>query len=103
MARAKYAAKGWDYYQHNPYFWAKMAAFAIVGMLSIPPTIAFIRWKRALKQNPQFAPDAGAIAQGAPVPVAGNNNFSAHPGLRRRRGADDLILPPYEFVQPRTR
>jgi putative membrane protein len=45
--RAIFAAKGWAYYSHNGFFWAKIAAFAIVAILSVPPTLQFIRWQRA--------------------------------------------------------
>jgi len=47
FSRAVFAAKGWRYYQHNGFFWAKIAAFAAVGLLSVPPTIRFIQWRRA--------------------------------------------------------
>jgi putative membrane protein len=47
FARATLAAKGWAYYSHNGFFWAKIGAFALVGLLSVPPTVAYIRWKRA--------------------------------------------------------
>lgn len=47
FTRAILAAKGWDYYSHNGFFWAKMAAFAGVGLLSAPPSIRFVRWRRA--------------------------------------------------------
>src|SRR5262249_973921 len=36
FARAIFAAKGWDYYAHNAFFWAKIGTFAIIGLLSIP-------------------------------------------------------------------
>lgn len=63
LARVKFAAKGWDYYSANPYFWAKMGAFAIVGLLSILPTIAFLKWKRALKADPAFVPPDSDVAR----------------------------------------
>ncbi len=47
FSRAVFAAKGWTYYSHNLFFWAKIATFAVVGLLSVPPTLAFIRWRRA--------------------------------------------------------
>ena len=47
FSRAVFAAKGWTYYQHNAFFWAKLATFAVIGLLSVPPTIAYIRWRRA--------------------------------------------------------
>jgi putative membrane protein len=47
FCRAIFAAKGWAYYSHNAFFWAKIAAFAAVGILSLPPTLAFIRWRKS--------------------------------------------------------
>ena len=47
VARVMWAAKGPDYYAGNHWFWAKMAAFALVGLLSIPPTLAILRWRKA--------------------------------------------------------
>ena len=46
FSRAVFAAKGWDYYSHNLFFWAKIGALVGVGLLSVPPTIAYIRWRR---------------------------------------------------------
>ena len=50
-ARAVYAAKGWVYYSHNGFFWAKIATFVAVGLLSVPPTLKYLQWKR-LPQSP---------------------------------------------------
>ena len=61
FARAIYAAKGWAYYAVNVFFWAKIATFLIVAVLSIPPTVAIIRWRSALKNDAAFAPPADAI------------------------------------------
>jgi putative membrane protein len=47
LARAIFAAKGWDFYAHNLFFWAKIGTFVVIGLLSVPPTLAFIRWRRA--------------------------------------------------------
>ncbi len=47
ILRVLFGASGWEYYAANWAFWAKMAAFAGVGILSVPPTIAIIRWRRA--------------------------------------------------------
>jgi putative membrane protein len=46
FCRAVFAAKGWAYYSHNLFFWAKIGTFALVGLLSIAPTVAFLRWRR---------------------------------------------------------
>jgi putative membrane protein len=61
FSRAIFAAKGWAYYSVNHFFWAKIGAFVIVGLLSIWPTVAFIRWRGALGGNPDFLPAPGAI------------------------------------------
>jgi putative membrane protein len=47
FSRAVFAAKGWAYYSHNGFFWAKIATFLLIGLLSIPPTVKFIQWRRA--------------------------------------------------------
>jgi len=47
FARAIFAAKGWTYYEHNAFFWAKIVTFGLIGLLSVPPTLAFLRWRRA--------------------------------------------------------
>lgn len=56
FSRAVFAAKGWAYYSHNAFFWAKIGTFALVGLLSIAPTTAFIRWRGASRTDPGFAP-----------------------------------------------
>ncbi|HEY0301512.1 MAG TPA: DUF2214 family protein [Rhizomicrobium sp.] len=62
FARAIYAAKGWAYYSENLFFWAKMGTFVLVGLLSILPTVAFIRWRGALKNEPAFVPAPSSVA-----------------------------------------
>jgi len=47
FSRAVFAAKGWFYYAHNSFFWAKIGTFAVIGLISIAPTFAFIGWRRA--------------------------------------------------------
>jgi putative membrane protein len=61
FSRAIFAAKGWGYYSINGFFWAKMAAFAAVGLLSIVPTVRIISWRRALAKDAAFAPAGGDI------------------------------------------
>ena len=60
FTRAHVAAKGWDYYSVNLFFWAKIATFAVVGLLSIPPTLAIIRWRKAMPALPSDAEIAKA-------------------------------------------
>jgi len=56
FVRAVYAAKGWAYYSVNVLFWAKICTFVIVGLLSIGPTVALIRWRRASADQAGFSP-----------------------------------------------
>lgn len=61
MARVVWGAKGWLYYQGQPFFWAKMAVFAVVGLISIRPTMTFLRWSKAANASAVFvAPEAEA-------------------------------------------
>jgi putative membrane protein len=46
FSRAIFAAKGWKYYAHNTFFWAKIVTFVVIALHSIPPTLAFLRWRR---------------------------------------------------------
>lgn len=46
FARAIFGAKGWAFYSGNPWFWIKIGLFALIGLLSVPPTLQFIRWKK---------------------------------------------------------
>ncbi|MGH6951702.1 MAG: DUF2214 family protein [Vitreimonas sp.] len=47
VARVSWGAKGAGFYAAQPTFWAKMALFAVVGLISIAPTRAFFRWVKA--------------------------------------------------------
>ncbi|WP_181706895.1 DUF2214 family protein [Chthonobacter rhizosphaerae] len=62
VVRVLFSLKGWAFYVANPYFWAKMGAFVLVGALSAPPTIAIARWGRALKASGAL-PSADAVAR----------------------------------------
>jgi len=55
FSRAIFAAKGWAYYAHNAFFWAKLGTFAVIGLLSIQPTLAFLRWRRTGASPPDEA------------------------------------------------
>lgn len=51
LLRVFFFEKGVNFYIHNSFFWVKMTAFVIVALLSIDPTIRYIRWNRTLKQD----------------------------------------------------
>ncbi|MCW5695745.1 MAG: DUF2214 family protein [Bauldia sp.] len=45
--RVFFGAKPESYYLENGWFWAKIAAFVVVGLLSARPTVRFVQWRRA--------------------------------------------------------
>lgn len=63
VARVIWGGKGWAYYEANPFFWAKLAIFTVIGLISVLPTIAFIKWARASKADAGWQPDAAAVAK----------------------------------------
>jgi len=54
IARVVFGIKGWEFYVYNWVFWAKMAAFGVVGLLSAAPTLRIFRWNAALKSDPSY-------------------------------------------------
>lgn len=61
VSRVVWGAKGWDYYRTEPFFWAKMATFAVIGLISIAPTRTFMRWVKQAAASADFAvPEAAA-------------------------------------------
>lgn len=63
FSRVFLGAKGPDFYLHNPVFWAKITAFAVVGLLSIAPTIAILRWRKQAAADPAFVPSDADVAK----------------------------------------
>ena len=59
IVRVIFGGVGWQYYVGNQAFWGKMAAFAIMGALTVPPTLAIRRW---LKGGVDAPVAAGEIA-----------------------------------------
>jgi putative membrane protein len=49
LIRLFVAGKGASFYFMNPLFYIKIALFLAVGLISVMPTLQFIRWNRALK------------------------------------------------------
>ena len=62
ILRVVFGSAGAGYYLVNWAFWMKIAAFLLVGLLSIGPTVAIIGWRREAKASPGFAPNADAVA-----------------------------------------
>jgi len=63
LLRVWFGIKGHDFYLHNPWFHAKLGAYVLVGLLSILPTVTFLRWRKALRADPSFVPDAARLGR----------------------------------------
>jgi putative membrane protein len=48
LLRVFYFEKGAAYYFHSATFIAKLALFALIGLLSIYPTVKFISWRKGI-------------------------------------------------------
>ncbi|MGB3338549.1 MAG: DUF2214 family protein [Devosia sp.] len=62
VLRVIFGASGWEYYVANYAFWAKMAAFLAMGLLTIQPTLAIRRWDKASKGDAGYAVPGTEIA-----------------------------------------
>lgn len=51
LLRVFYFDKGGDYYFSNSFFLLKLGLFICVGLLSIYPTLQFIRWSAGIKHG----------------------------------------------------
>lgn len=51
LLRVFYFEKGAAYYFQNGAFHAKLTLFLLAALLSIYPTVRFIRWRKSLKQD----------------------------------------------------
>ena len=63
FARVWRGAKGAEFYMDNPMFWAKIAAFGVVGLLSIQPTLRIAAWQKQRKLDAGFVPPMEEIAK----------------------------------------
>jgi putative membrane protein len=57
ILRVVYGGKAYTYYMGNGLFWVKMALILVVGILSIYPTIRYIRWG-SIADDGLVVPDA---------------------------------------------
>jgi putative membrane protein len=61
LLRVFQGVMGEGFYLHNPWFHAKIGVFVLVGLLSIWPTLRFLRWRKALKVDAAFLPAEGEV------------------------------------------
>jgi len=52
-----FGAKGSAYYAHNAVFWTKMVIFAVIALISIVPTVAYLRWDKRAAADGSIALD----------------------------------------------
>jgi putative membrane protein len=60
--RAGFGAKGGDFYFNGWPIYVKIALFVAVGLISIKPTLTFIRWRRALEHDRSWSVPAAEHA-----------------------------------------
>jgi putative membrane protein len=63
LLRVFFGAKGYEYYLVNIFFWAKMALFVGIALLSVAPTYSYIVWRRQVRADPSFRPPKDEITQ----------------------------------------
>jgi len=63
LLRVFYFEKGAAYYFSNTWFLAKLALFVAAAVISIYPTLQFLRWNGALRDGIAPAPDAAAVGR----------------------------------------
>src|SRR5437867_2585480 len=61
--RLAYGAKGFAFYSANPVLYAKVGLFLVVGLISISPTVSFIRWAKQGKGNAAFVPPSAEVSR----------------------------------------
>ena len=59
ILRMTLGAKGPDFYLSGWPVYAKLGLFLVVGLMSVYPTMAFIRWKRGFDHDPSWRIPAG--------------------------------------------
>lgn len=63
IGRVLFGLKGWEFYIYNWAFWAKIAAFVVVGALSAYPTMRIAAWRRQAATMPNTTPPADELAR----------------------------------------
>ncbi len=58
LARTWWGMKGAGWYWSQPLLHAKVTLFVIVGLISIVPTVRFLRWRKALRATGALPTDA---------------------------------------------
>lgn len=51
-----------EFYLESPFFWAKIGALLLMGIVSIAPTLRFLRWAKYARADPSFLPAPAELA-----------------------------------------
>ena len=73
FGRVFWGAKGAAFFLHNPVFWAKIGFFALVGLVSIVPTVRLLRWKKATRRDAGYVvaePDVASTRRWLTIELA---------------------------------
>ena len=70
FARVYMGVKGPEAYLGAWTFWAKIGAFALVGLLSAPPTLRILQWRKRARAEPGFALGAAEVQAVRPFLIA---------------------------------
>jgi DNA-binding transcriptional LysR family regulator len=81
LARVFLGSKGAAFYAHNPLLYLKLGMFLVIGLISIKPTLMFVRWRRTLRASGAL-PDAGEVKKAR----AAGDGAGAHPALHSAGG-----------------
>ncbi len=54
FGRVFYGVRGPEFFLGNPWFWGKLVVFAMVGIVSAPPTIRYLAWARRARGDRDF-------------------------------------------------
>lgn len=57
IARTVWGVKGSAWYWGNPLLHVKLTLFVVAGLLSIVPTLRFLRWRKALRAGGALPPE----------------------------------------------
>ena len=70
FARVYMGVQGPEAYPGAWTFWAKVGAFALVGLLSAPPTLRILQWRKRARAEPGFALGAADVKAVRPFLIA---------------------------------
>lgn len=63
LARVFFGVKGAAFYAGTWLFHLKLTLFVLVGLISIAPTLSFMRWRKAQKANSAFVPPLAEVSR----------------------------------------